>query len=438
MFEISDFNGEKNSNHILEEYYVNCISNALKRIHFGGSAYQSKLLDFDVSYQNVTSLNDIESLPFTTKADFQDNYPYGLFAVPTSEVIRIHSSSGTKSKPKIVGYTKNDIRNWGALVLRCLMMHGLSKEDIVLNSFGYGVFTGGLGLQLGVEASGATLIPASTGKTAKQIDLLRDLGATVLLSTPSFAMHLSDESEKLNFDIAKSPLRLGFMGAEPWPDNMKSQIEKRLGIKAVNIYGLSEIMGPGVGIEDPDDSNSLILWGDHFYVEIVNEKGELVPDGCYGELVITSFLKEAIPLIRYRTGDITRIIKRNGLYGVWVERIASRSDDMLIVKGVNIFPSQVGAVLCNYSDLSPYYLLEIERRGFSDNVILNVELARGKHNLERSHVYNVSENLKKYLKDELGIYIDVKMYNPGVLERFTSKRQTVNDKRENAGSGYIV
>ncbi|QEM82270.1 phenylacetate--CoA ligase family protein [Halomonas binhaiensis] len=438
MFDNSVIDGKENLCQDLEEYYVNCIANALKRIRVGGSDYQSKLLDFGVSNHDVNSLRDINSLPFTTKKDFQENYPYGLFAVPLSEVVRLHSSSGTKNRPKIVGYTKNDIRNWETLVLRCLMMHGLSKDDIVHNSFGYGMFTGGLGLQLGVEASGATLVPASSGNTRKQIDLLRDLKATVLLSTPSFAMHLSEQSEKLNFDISRSPLRLGFMGAEPWPVNMKQQIEKALGIKAVNIYGLSEIMGPGVGVEDPNDSDSIILWSDHFYVEIVNEEGELVPDGCYGELVITSFLKEALPLIRYRTGDITRIVKRKGLSGVWVERIASRSDDMLIVKGVNMFPSQVETVLCDFPELSPYYLLEIEKHGFSDHVILNVELSRGKYNFERSQIYDISERLRKSLKDDLGVHIDIKIFNPGVLERCESKRKTVNDKRENADSSYIA
>ncbi|MEG0725729.1 MAG: phenylacetate--CoA ligase, partial [Mucinivorans sp.] len=381
---------------------------------------------------DIRSVDDLHLLPFTTKQDLRDNYPYGLFAVPMSEIIRLHASSGTTGLPTVVGYTRKDLSIWAEMIARGLTAFGADKHDIFSVAYGYGLFTGGLGMHYGVENLGATVIPMSSGNTAKQIQLMHDFGPTALACTPSYAMFLGEQIEKSQFDISEFKLRLGIFGAEPWTDNMRRQIEEKLHIDAYNIYGLSEIMGPGVAHECVAKNGSHII-EDHFLPEIV-EPGTLktLPYGTQGELVFTTLTKEGLPLLRYRTKDLCTLMDGKcecGRTNVRMSRIVGRSDDMLIIRGVNVFPSQVESVILELEEFCPHYLLVVDRQGTLDTLEVQVEMQEEYYSDEISKIQSLRSKLAHRLQSVLGISADVKIVEPQTIARSEGKSQHVIDKR---------
>ncbi|MEG0033484.1 MAG: phenylacetate--CoA ligase, partial [Mucinivorans sp.] len=391
-----------------------------------------KMQELGLTPDDIRSVDDLHLLPFTTKQDLRDNYPYGLFAVPMSEIIRLHASSGTTGLPTVVGYTRKDLSIWAEMIARGLTAFGADKHDIFSVAYGYGLFTGGLGMHYGVENLGATVIPMSSGNTAKQIQLMHDFGPTALACTPSYAMFLGEQIEKSQFDISEFKLRLGIFGAEPWTDNMRRQIEEKLHIDAYNIYGLSEIMGPGVAHECVAKNGSHII-EDHFLPEIV-EPGTLktLPYGTQGELVFTTLTKEGLPLLRYRTKDLCTLMDGKcecGRTNVRMSRIVGRSDDMLIIRGVNVFPSQVESVILELEEFCPHYLLVVDRQGTLDTLEVQVEMQEEYYSDEISKIQSLRSKLAHRLQSVLGISADVKIVEPQTIARSEGKSQHVIDKR---------
>jgi phenylacetate-CoA ligase len=393
-------------------------------------------------------LDDIARLPFTYKRDLRDTYPFGMFAVPLKDIVRIHASSGTTGKPTTVGYTRGDIDTWAEMMARCMAAAGVTDEDIVQNAYGYGLFTGGLGAHYGTERLGASVIPISGGNTQKQLMLMQDYGSTVLCSTPSFALYIWDVAGEMGIDMTALPLRVGIFGAEPWSNAMRREIEQKLGIKAIDIYGLSEIMGPGVSCECVEAQAGLHVNEDHFLAEIINpETGEPLADGETGELVFTTLTKEGIPLLRYRTGDITRLNVEKCECGrtlARMDRVSGRSDDMLIIRGVNVFPSQIESVLLMSAEVAPHYQLIVERQGAMDVLGVEVELtpevfgaakdavlkADGRVALEESESLNaLKAKIKNNIKDIVGVTVSIAFKEPGAIERSEGKAKRVIDKR---------
>ncbi|MCK4535020.1 MAG: phenylacetate--CoA ligase, partial [Syntrophobacterales bacterium] len=383
---------------------------------------------------DIKTLDDIRRLPFTTKQDLRDNYPFGLFTVPMSNIVRLHASSGTTGKPTVVGYTQRDIETWSRLMARSLVSAGLTKNDIIHNAYGYGLFTGGLGVHYGAERLGASVIPMSGGSTKKQIMILQDFGPTAICCTPSYALHLAKRGEDMGVDMHSLRLRVGILGAEPWSEKIRQEIEDRLGITALDIYGLSEIMGPGVAMECAEGRDGLHVFEDHFIVETINpETGETVPYGEEGELVFTSLTKEAFPLIRYRTGDVSRLMKepcRCGRTHVRMARVSGRSDDMLIIRGVNVFPSQIEGVLLGIEGLEPHYELIVDREDKLDTLEIRVEMSEDIFSDEIKILQKIEQRITKDIKDYLGVTAKVKLVGARTLERSEGKTQRVIDKRE--------
>jgi len=382
-------------------------------------AYRRKMERVRIVPDDIRSLDDIRKLPFTTKNDLRDNYPTGLLARPVKELVRFHASSGTTGKPTVVAYTARDIENWTELMARGLALAGVTRDDVVHVAYGYGLFTGGLGLHNGAERLGATVVPASGGFTDRQIMLMEDLGATVLCCTPSYALHLAEALRKEGKSLPA--LRLGIFGAEPWSEELRRRIEMELGITALDVYGLSEIMGPGVGMECPH-KNGLHLWDDHFLAEIIDpESGDVLPEGTRGELVMTTLTKEALPLIRYRTRDLTTLhtdVCSCGLAGSRIGRIGARSDDMLIIRGVNVFPSQVEVALGQLAGLSLHYVLEVsERDGMKDLTVI-CEAEKDMPEPMRQHL---ERDAGKHLHDVLGIRVGIRVEVPGSIPRSQGK-----------------
>ena len=340
------------------------LKQTLERAYHNVNHYRSTMQAAGVEPRDLNILEDLQKFPFTKKQDLRDNYPYGMFAVNLSEVVRIHSSSGTTGKPTVVGYTRNDINNWSELMARSLMSAGVQKEDVIQNAYGYGLFTGGLGVHYGAEKIGASIIPISGGNTKRQVMIMKDYGSTIITCTPSYALFIAEVIEEMGLGPEDFKLKAGIFGAEPWSENMRNEIEQRLGILAIDIYGLSEIIGPGVAVECKY-KNGLHVMEDHFIVEIIDpETGEVLPPGERGELVFTSLTKEALPIIRYRTGDISRLIVEEcecGRTSVKIGRIEGRTDDMLIIRGVNVFPSQIEHFLLEIGETEPHYLLVVDR-----------------------------------------------------------------------------
>jgi phenylacetate-CoA ligase len=395
--------------------------------------YREAMDELEVKPHHIQTLADASLLPFTKKEQLRENYPFGMFAVPTDQVVRVHASSGTTGKPTVVGYTKRDIANWGALVARSLSAAGLRPGDRLHNAYGYGLFTGGLGIHYGAETLGVMTIPMSGGQTQKQVMLLNDFGATALCCTPSYALNIAEEAEALGLDPRKLPLKVGIFGAEPWSEEMRYEIESRLGIDAIDIYGLSEVMGPGVGVECLEGKKGLHLWEDHFLVECVDvDSGAPLPYGEEGEIVITSLTKEAFPVLRYRTRDISVLEPapcKCGRTHLRMRRISGRSDDMLIIRGVNVFPTQVEAVLMRTETLSPFYQIEVFRDGFMDSMQVNVEaspplFAKGQEFMDR-----VAAKVQKDIKDFIGVSCRVRICPTGTLERSMGKAVRVVDHR---------
>jgi phenylacetate-CoA ligase len=375
-------------------------------------------------------LDDVKRLPFTVKSDLRDHYPFGMFARPHHELARLHASSGTTGKPTVVGYTRNDIHTWAGLMARSMACAGVQPGDVVHNAYGYGLFTGGLGAHYGAEYLGAVVVPVSGGSTERQIALIMDFGARVLCATPSYALAIAEVAEQQGVDLRSSALEIGLFGAEPWSDAMRREIESRLGLKAIDIYGLSEIMGPGVACECHWQSG-LHGWEDHFLFEIIDpETGQAVPEGEAGELVISTLTKEALPMLRYRTRDITRISTAPcdcGRTHLRILRVTGRNDDMLIIRGVNVYPSQVEAVLVGQPKIAPHYQLLVKRRGSLDHVTVEVEAEPG---VPSDAFETIARSAAHRIKSLVGITTDVLVRNPGEIPRSQGKAVRVRDLRK--------
>ena len=411
------------------------LKNQCERVYANVPFYRKAFEDVGIHPSDVKSLQDLARLPFTEKQDLRDAYPYAMFAVPIDSVVRLHASSGTTGKSTVVGYTKRDLANWSELMARSLVAAGLSSLDFIHNAFGYGLFTGGLGVHYGAELLGATVIPVSGGGTKRQVQILRDFGATAITCTPSYALYLYEAARDAGVDIRELPLRVGVFGAEPWTDEMRANIEGKLGIKAVNIYGLSEIMGPGVAQECAVAQCGMHIFEDHFLPEIINPvTGEVLPPGEIGELVITTLTKEAIPLIRYRTRDLTSLDLTPCACGrthVRLTRIMGRSDDMLIIRGVNVFPQQIEAILIDMEGVSPHYEIEVTRDGILDNLEIKVEFSDEMFQSDEvRHIQIRERSLQKAIKDYLGVTAKVRLVEPNTLQRFEGKSNRVRDLRK--------
>jgi phenylacetate-CoA ligase len=392
--------------------------------------YREKYDAAGVHPDDLKQLSDLAKFPFTTKGDMRDTYPYGMFATPMRDVVRVHASSGTTGKPTVVGYTRNDIATWAHVMARSMHAAGCTPDDIILNSYGYGLFTGGLGAHYGAECLGATVIPMSGGQTEKQIQLIQDFKPTVIMATPSYMLTIADEMDALGIAPKASSLRVGMFGAEPWTNQMRREIEQRLGIDAIDLYGLSEVIGPGVACECVESKDGPHIWEDHFYPEIIHpETGELLPDGEPGELVLTSLTKEANPIIRYRTRDLTRLLPGTSRSMRRMEKIAGRSDDMLIIRGVNVFPSQIEELVLKQPQLAPNYLLEVTRPHTLDELSLSVELRPAFADIDDSGQQTVAKELRHHIKSYIGVSVAVRIVECGQLERSIGKAKRVIDKR---------
>jgi len=395
--------------------------------------YRDKFAKAGVGPEDIHTLQDIAKLPFTTKDDLRLNYPYGMFAIPMKDVVRVHSSSGTTGKPTVVGYSRKDLNDWSGLVARFMTAAGVTSEDIVHIAFGYGLFTGAFGLHYGSELIGAAVIPMSGGNTERQIMILKDYGATALVCTPSYALTLADRIEKMGEDPRKLSLKVGLFGGEPWSEEMRREIEERLDIVATDNYGLSEIMGPGVAGECLEKSG-MHIFEDHFYPEIIDpETGEVLPPGEKGELVLTNLVQEAIPLIRYRTRDITRLHYDKCACGrtlVRMEKTMGRSDDMLIIKGVNVFPTQIEEVLFQVEGCEPHYQLVVNRVGPTDTLEVQVEVNEHIFFDEMRKQRAFVDMLEKKLATTIGLHAKVKLVEPSAITRHEGKAQRVIDNRK--------
>ena len=417
----------------LEALQLRRLKAMVEKVYYNVPFYQNRFNEMGVRPEQIRSLDDLKYLPFTEKQDLRNNYPFGLFAVPRDNVVRVHASSGTTGKATVVGYTQRDVNTWAELMARSLMCAGASRRDIVHNAYGYGLFTGGLGMHYGVERLGATILPISGGGTRRQVMLMRDFGSTILCSTPSYALFLYESVLAAGMNISDLKLHTGIFGAEPWSEKMRSEIESKLQIKALDIYGLSEIMGPGVGMECCDAQDGLHIWEDHFLIEIIDpETGEQLPLGETGELVITTITKEAQPLIRYRTRDITRIEAipcRCGRTHRRISRIQGRSDDMLIIRGVNVFPQQIETILLETQGVAPHYQLILTRQGSLDMLEVKVEVDEKLFSDEIRHLQRIEAKIQKNIKEFLGVTAKVTLSEPQSIERSEGKAKRIIDLR---------
>jgi len=418
----------------LEAIQFKRLEDVLKRVNSNVPFYRESFAKAGVKISNLKSLEDLQSLPFTTKQNMRDSYPYDLFASPMEEIVRIHASSGTTGKPTVVGYTANDISIWSELMARSFVSAGAHKGDIIHNAYGYGLFTGGLGAHYGAERLGASVIPISGGNTKKQIMIMQDFGSTVLTCTPSYSLFMAEAAHEEGIDFRSLKLRVGIFGAEPWSEAMREEIEQKLNLTAIDIYGLSEIMGPGVAIECVQAKSGLHIWEDHFIPEIINpETGERLGEGELGELVITTITKQGIPLIRYRTRDITSISYEPCICGrthARIARMSGRSDDMLIIRGVNIFPSQIESVLVGIEGVEPHYLLIVERKDNLDTLEVQVEVDERLFSDEIKVLQKLSRRIEKEIKDMLGVTCTAKLVEPKSITRSEGKAKRVIDNRK--------
>lgn len=405
----------------------------VERVYHSVPAYRRKMQEAGLVPADIRDIDDLVKLPFTTKGDLRDNYPFGMFTVPMSEIVRVHASSGTTGKPTVVGYTRKDLNTWSEVVTRSLCMAGVHRNDIVQVAYGYGLFTGGLGLHYGTENLGATVIPISGGNTEKQILLMQDFGTTVIACTPSYALFLAEVMHDMGVAPESLTLKVGIFGAEPWSESMRREIENKLKLKAIDIYGLSEIIGPGVSCECEHQAGMHVN-EDHFVPEIIDpETLRPVAPGERGELVFTTITKEGIPLIRYRTRDLTRLNYGRCECGrtlVRMEKCFGRSDDMLIIRGVNVFPSQIESVLLEMSETEPHYLLIVEREGTLDTLKLMVEVQEQFFSDEIKELENLRRKITHKLQSTLGISVEVKLVEPKTIERTAGKAKRVIDNRK--------
>src|SRR6185369_8324088 len=404
----------------LEALQLKRLQATLERVYANVPFYKATYDRLGIKPAIVTCLDDLQRLPFTTKQDMRDSYPYGLFATPMEEIVRIHASSGTTGKPTVVGYTAGDINVWAELMARSFTSAGAHRGDIIHNAYGYGLFTGGLGAHYGAERLGASVIPISGGNTRRQIMIMQDFGSTVLTCTPSYSLFMAEEAKAEGIDFRDLKLRVGIFGAEPWSEAMRGEIEEKLNLAAIDIYGLSEIMGPGVAIECIEAKSGLHIWEDHFIPEIIDPvTGNVLPEGEKGELVITTITKQGIPLVRYRTRDITSITYEPCCCGrthARIARMSGRSDDMLIIRGVNVFPSQIESILMAVEGVEPHYLLIVDRKDNLDTLEVQVEVDERLFSDEINHLQTLAHTIEKEIKDMLGVTCRVRLVEPKTIQ----------------------
>ncbi|AUS96266.1 phenylacetate--CoA ligase [Clostridium thermosuccinogenes] len=405
----------------------------VKRVYHNVPFYRDKMQKAGLEPCDIKSLDDLKKLPFTYKQDLRDNYPYGLFAVPMSEIVRIHASSGTTGKQTVVGYTRRDLDTWAEVMARTLVNAGADKDSIVQVAYGYGLFTGGFGVHYGVERVGATVIPVSGGNTKRQLQIMKDFGTTILACTPSYALYLAEEMEEIGLKKEDLKLKSGIFGAEPWSERMRAEIEERFGITAIDIYGLSEVIGPGVASECTCRCG-LHIQEDHFIPEIIDpDTEEVLPPGSTGELVFSTITKEGLPLLRYRTRDISSLNYEKcecGRTTVRMKKVSARSDDMLIIRGVNVFPSQIEEVLFNMGETAPHYLLIVDRVNNLDTLEVRVEMSQSMFSDEVKRIEDIERKLHKDIETTLGISARVKLVEPKSIERSEGKAKRIIDKRK--------
>ncbi len=418
----------------LESIQLRRLQATLSRAYAAVPFYRKQLDDAGVKPGDVRSLSDLSRLPFTAKQDLRHNYPFNMFAVPMDNVVRIHASSGTTGQPTVVGYTARDIDTWAELMARSLSAGGATRGDIIHNAFGYGLFTGGLGVHYGAEKLGASVIPVSGGNTRRQVIIMKDFGPSIMTATPSYALHLAEAADEMGVSFRDLNFRFGIFGAEPWSESMRREIEEKLHLKAVDIYGLSEVIGPGVSMECHEAQNGLHIFEDHFIPEIIDpETGQPLPWGETGELVITSITKEAFPVIRYRTRDITSLNPEPCICGRTMARmnkVSGRTDDMLIIRGVNVFPSQIESVLMEIRGVEPHYQLEVDRKDNLDVLTVRVEISDSAFSDEVKELQRLSETIRNNIKETLGVSASVKLAEPKTIARSEGKAARVIDRRK--------
>ncbi|MBQ9787436.1 MAG: phenylacetate--CoA ligase [Lentisphaeria bacterium] len=416
----------------LRELQLARLQKIVKHAYDNVEFFRNRMIERNITPADIKTLEDIRKLPFSKKVDLRDTYPFGLCAVPMSEVVRLHASSGTTGKPIVVAYTKEDLDVWAEVMKRGLAGAGLSEKDIVQIAYGYGLFTGGLGAHDGCQALGATVVPASVGNTQRQVMLMRDFGVTGICCTPSYFLHLIEQAKLSGIDMRELPIRVGIFGAEPWSQGMREQLEKGAGIEAFDIYGLSEIIGPGVAIECTEHQG-MHIFEDHFYPEIIDpDTGEVLPDGEFGELVLTTLSKYAMPMIRYRTRDLTRIIAEPCKCGRTIrriDRISARSDDMFIIRGVNVFPSQIESALLTVPGVSANYLIILTTENGMDNIELNVEMSPEAFSDQVKELEALQRNIVKAVESVIGLRIRIKLVAPQTIARSEGKAKRVLDQR---------
>ena len=418
----------------LEAIQLRRLQSVVARVYSTVPFYKKRFDEAGLKPDDIRSLDDLRKLPFTYKDNLRDNYPFGMFTVPMDNVVRIHASSGTTGKPTVVGYTARDIQTWSELMARTLMAGGATKGDMIHNAYGYGLFTGGLGFHYGAEKLGASVIPISGGNTKRQVMIMKDFAPTILTCTPSYALLIGEVAEEMGVDFRELHFKAGIFGAEPWSEQMREEIEKKLNLKAMDIYGLSEIIGPGVSVECIEAQNGLHIFEDHFIPEIIDpDTEEVLPYNTPGELVFTTITKEAFPVIRYRTRDISILHPepcRCGRTMVRMGRIRGRSDDMLIIRGVNVFPSQIESVIMEFDGIEPHYQLVVEREGRLDTLSVMVEVNERIFSDEVKNMQAMEQSLEKNIKEMLGVAAKVKLVEPKSIQRTEGKAVRVIDKRE--------
>ncbi|MBF0242585.1 MAG: phenylacetate--CoA ligase [Desulfamplus sp.] len=418
----------------LESIQLSRLKATLDRVYATVPFYRENFKKAGITPSDIKTLKDLQKIPFTVKQDLRDNYPYGMFAVPMQNVVRIHASSGTTGKPTVVGYTRRDIATWAELMARSLAAGGATSQDIVHNAYGYGLFTGGLGVHYGAEMLGASVIPVSGGNTKRQIIIMKDFKPTILTGTPSYILHLAEVAQEMGVSFEELNFKSGIFGAEPWSEDMRADLEAKLHLKAIDIYGLSEVMGPGVSIECYEAQKGLHIFEDHFIAEIINpETGESLPYGETGELVFTSITKEAFPVIRYRTRDITSLNPEPCVCGrthVRMQKVSGRTDDMLIIRGVNVFPSQIESVLMKNREIQPHYQLVVDRVDNLDTLTVMVEVGQEFFSDEIKTLQNMEQKLSNDIKEYLGVSAKIKLVEPKTIQRSEGKAVRVIDKRK--------
>ena len=418
----------------LEAIQLRRLQKTVARVYNTVPFYKKRFDEVGVKVDDVSSLDDLRRLPFTYKDNLRDSYPFGMFTVPMDDVVRIHASSGTTGKPTVVGYTARDIQTWSELMARTLMAGGATRGDMIHNAYGYGLFTGGLGFHYGAEKLGASVIPISGGNTKRQVMIMTDFGPTILTCTPSYALLIAEVAEEMGVDFREFNFKAGIFGAEPWSEQMREEIERKLNIKAMDIYGLSEIIGPGVSVECIEAQNGLHIFEDHFIPEIIDpDTEEVLPYGTPGELVFTTITKEAFPVIRYRTRDISILYSepcRCGRTIVRMGRVQGRSDDMLIIRGINVFPSQIESVIMEIDGIEPYYQLEVAREGRLDTLTVKVEVNEKVFSDEVKNLQNMERKLENNIKEMLSVSAQVKLVEPKSIQRSEGKAVRVIDKRK--------